>query len=214
MLRLLTSLFQTTDSERFTMKKLRIISLVIAVVTVLLSSCRAKPFEPVEVVTTTTTTTQAAVQPLSKFDFKGARFGMTVENTQKTLGQWGTLEVSNGGLPYFILEMTDLDFLGAGYSTYLYFIYTSTGFLCEMQYTCATNKGFNLDEAVKTYNDRYGKHAEAEAKDGKKNYIWFSDDAYIVITTTKSTSVAISFFDKSYFETNYSDEVNAYNNAK
>ena len=95
----------------------------------------------------------------------------------------------------------------------VYFIFDYNMRLCEVQYATSEKTGFVLKDAISTYDKNFGKHAEVKYEENKTNYVWYQGGVYIIVTTTKNSQSAVSFFDENYFAKSNPEEVKAYAQA-
>ena len=198
------------------MKNIKIICAIIlisaVVSTVILTSCSKKDsFVPVTVITTLPQTTEPETFIYRDYEVLGTKMGMSIEEAQLALNVPIEIYTSDKGLLYFITTENNLPFVTGGTETTVYFIFNEKARLCEIQYISTEQTGFVLKDAVAEYEKQFGKHIEIDSEAGKRNYVWYKDGVYILITTVNDGQNAMSFFDKDYFEKNYQDEANAYN---
>ncbi len=198
------------------MNKLKVICAAILILTVassvLLTSCgKDESFVPVTVITTQPQTTEPETFVYSEFEMFGTKMGMSIEEAQKALDVPIEVYTSDKGLLYFIVQKKDLLFVNKDIDTTVFFIFNEKGRLCEIQYASTEENGFVLKDAIANYDSQYGKHIEDNSDETKKNYVWYKDGVYIVITTVIDGQNAMSFFDKEYFEKNYPEDAQAYN---
>lgn len=183
----------------------------IIVIAVAFASCR-KPqtFEPAPIITTTRETTTKPVVPFSEYKVFNTQMGMSIEETQKAVGQEINILLSNSGQYYFVMEKENPDFVKSGTKSTVYFIFDLTANLCEVQYETSEETGFKLDSAIKRFDELYGRHAVLKKED-KENYIWYYKGDYILITVTSTGRNAITYFGEDYFKQNNPEEYKAYN---
>lgn len=194
------------------MKKIKIIALVLVTVSVLFTACqKPQKFETAPIITTTRTVTEAETFAYSEFTMLKAKLGMSIEETQKAVGQTINLYPSEKGQYYFVVAKKDLPFVTKDTETAVYFIFDGNYRLCEIQYESSEATGFNLDNAIKEYDSKYGRHVKVQSETEKVNYVWFSEGAYILITTTASGRNAMTFASESFFEQNNPQEFKTYN---
>ena len=194
------------------MKRFKIIPIVLIILTVVLAACR-KPqtFEPAPVITTTRAVSEKLTTVHGEFKVFNTQMGMSIDETQKAVNEDINLFLSNEGQYYFCLEKDGLDFVSKDYKSIVYFIFDFSNNLCEVQYETSRETGFDPDEAIKRFDELYGRHVNYK-KDDKDNYIWYSKGDYILITMTSSGRNAITYFGEEYFKKYNPDEYNAYNN--
>ena len=192
-------------------KIIPVVLIFIIVIAVAFASCR-KPqtFEPAPIITTNRETTTKPVVPLSEYKVFNTQMGMSVEETQKAVGQEINILLSNSGRYYFVMEKENLDFVKSGTKSTVYFIFDLTANLCEVQYETSEEAGFKLDSAIKRFDELYGRHAVLKKED-KENYIWYYKGDYILITVTSTGRNAITYFGEDYFKKNNPEEYKAYN---
>ena len=193
------------------MKKFKIIPIILIILAVVLTACREpQPFEPAPVITTTRAVTEKQTAVHSEFKVFNTQMGMSIEETQKAVNEDINLYISQSGQYYFVLEKDGLDFVNKDRKTIVYFIFDYSANLCEVQYETSKETGFNLDEAVKQFDEAYGRHVNLKKED-KNNYIWYSKGDYILITITSTGRNAITYIGEEYFKQENPEEYNAYN---
>jgi len=193
------------------MKKLAPIAILLVSVSVFLTSCgQPEEFKPAPIITTTETTTEEVTYTYSELEVLGTKMGMSVDETQNSLGVRSNIYINENSVPYFVINKTGLPFVSDGYESSVYFIYDNDMRLCEIQYLSTVNTGFVLKDAISSYNKQYGKHAEVKVDESKTNYIWYKDGVYILITTVTSGQNAMSFFGEEYFNKSNPEEAKAY----
>lgn len=194
------------------MRKIKAIAILLAVISVLLVSCR-KPeeFEPAPIITTTRAVTEEASYVYSDFKIFNMQMGMSIEETLKAAGQGINLILSEKGQYYFTLNKKGLPFVSKDLEVPVYFIFDGKNRLCEIQYESSASTGFKLDSAIKDYDKKYGKHIVVEDGTGKVNYVWYSEGVYILITTVLNGRNAMTFAGEEFFKQNNPEEYKAYN---
>lgn len=194
------------------MKKIKVIAFVLVAISIFFTACqKPQEFEPAPIVTTTRAATETETYVYSEFSMFKANLGMSIEETQKAVGQTISLYPSEKGQYYFIVNKTNLPFVNKDTETPVYFIFDGNYRLCEIQYESSKETGFNLDDAIKEYDSKYGKHVQVQSDTDKVNYVWFSQGAYILITTTATGRNAMTFASESFIKQNNPEEYKAYN---
>lgn len=194
------------------MKKVKIISLLLVLLSVLLTSCgEPEPFEPAPVITTEKEITEAVSYKYSEHAVFGVQMGMSIEEAQTALNVAVPISMTDNGVPFFTINKKNLDFVTDGLESTMYFIFDSNLRLCEVQYISTNDTGFDLDKAVKQYNSYYGRNVKVNSSSGKVNYVWYSGGIYAVITTAPNGQNAMSFLGEDYFKQNNAEEYEAYN---
>lgn len=196
------------------MKNITPIAILLVLTSVLLTSCgKPEEFVPAPVITTGEATTEAVTYKYSNLDVLGAKMGMSIEETQNALGVKTEIQVNDSAVPFFAIKKSGLPFVSEGVESMVYFIFDYNMRLCEIQYATSEKTGFVLKDAISTYDKKFGKHAEVKYEENKTNYVWYQGGVYIIVTTTKNSQSAISFFDENYFAKSNPEEVKAYAQA-
>ena len=139
--------------------------------------------------------------------------GMSIEETQNALGVKTEIQVNDSAVPFFAIKKSGLPFVSEGVESVVYFIYDYNMRLCEIQYATTEKTGFVLNDAISSYDKKFGKHAEVTYETNKTNYVWYQGGVYIIVTTTNNGQNALSFFDEDYFAKSKPKEVEAYAQA-
>lgn len=196
------------------MKNITPIAILLVLVSVLLTSCgKTDEFEPAPIITTEKKTTEAVTYKYSNLDVLGAKMGMSIEETQNALGVKAEIQVNDKAVPFFAIKKSGLPFVSEGVESVVYFIYDYNMRLCEIQYATTEKTGFVLNDAISSYDKKFGKHAEVTYETNKTNYVWYQGGVYIIVTTTNNGQNALSFFDEDYFAKSNPEEVKAYAQA-
>lgn len=196
------------------MKNITPIAILLVLASVLLTSCgKAEEFEPAPIITTERKTTEAVTYKYSNLDVLGAKMGMSIEETQNALGVKTEIQVNDSAVPFFAIKKSGLPFVSEGVESVVYFIYDYNMRLCEIQYATTEKTGFVLNDAISSYDKKFGKHAVVTYETNKTNYVWYQGGVYIIVTTTNNGQNALSFFDEDYFAKSNPEEVKAYAQA-
>ena len=186
------------------MKNITPIAILLVLASVLLTSCgKAEEFEPAPIITTERKTTEAVTYKYSNLDVLGAKMGMSIEEIQ----------VNDSAVPFFAIKKSGLPFVSEDVESVVYFIYDYNMRLCEIQYATTEKTGFVLNDAISSYDKKFGKHAVVTYETNKTNYVWYQGGVYIIVTTTNNGKNALSFFDEDYFAKSNPEEVKAYAQA-
>lgn len=202
------------------MKKIIALALVLVMSTAIFTACgKQEVFEKVDVTTTTTEVQTkkddepATEQVLSQFSVSNVKFGMTPEQVYATTGVDMYVKDNTNGIIRYSSYRTGLKFLNKDAESEVYYVFNSDESLIEILYLVSADKGFDLNKSIAELDKTYKKHATYNTvKDGSQrtNYIWFKDDAYIVIAVEASGRTAVSYFAESYFNETNAEEVEAY----
>ena len=196
------------------MKNITPIAILLVLASVLLTSCgKAEEFEPAPIITTERKTTEAVTYKYSNLDVLGAKMGMSIEETQNALGVKTDIQVNDSAVAFFAIKKSGLPFVSEGVESVVYFIYDYNMRLCEIQYATTEKTGFVLNDAISSYDKKFGKHEEVTYDTNKTNYVWYQGGVYIIVTTTNNGQNALSFFDEDYFAKSNPEEVKAYAQA-
>lgn len=195
------------------MKKIKAVALLLALISLLFTACRQpETFEPAPIETTTKAVTEAKTYVYSEYKTFNTQMGMSVEETQQAVKQTINLYLGNNGQYYFTLNKKGLDFIADKEKDIpVYFIFDGDYRLCEIQYEASISEGFDLEAAIKNYDSKYEKHIVMQKSSGNTNYVWYCDGVYILITTTPSDRVAMSFIGEEFFKLNNAEEYKEYN---
>ena len=165
--------------------------------------------------TTAPAPAETTTQPQGVFTFaRGIQMGMTVGEMQKAVGQ--VPEMSTVSDP--VRKSCSVDFSGV-FIRYLttksviFLFDPNQNTLIQLQFRCdSTADGATLDEAVKLFDERYGKQAAYQGR--YPNHVWFSEDVYVVLSEINADQYVITYTEKAWFEAYYQEEVRAYRRAQ
>lgn len=189
------------------------------VFSLLFSGCgEAEPFQKVEVPSTeavTETVTETTAPPPAEGTFTFAAsitMGMTVAEVQRAIGQVIDVTVVDNRKS-FSNEFTGVFINYSTTKTVIFMFDQKTERLEQMQFRGNINTdGASTAAAVKLFDARYGKQAVYQGN--YVNHIWKSDDVYILLSELDENNYAVTYTEQTYFETNYTQETDAYSRAQ
>lgn len=181
---------------------------------------RRREFEKIEGFSMNTPSTEAAAStepttPLEgRFTFANyIQMGMTIAEIQGIVGQ--VPEQTMVENPTRISFSVDFSGVFIQYQTtksVVFLFEPENSTLIQMQYRGSTEWDGSPATAIALFDQIYGKQALYQGK--YPNHIWQADDVYILLSEIDENQFAVTYTEKTWFETYYEKETDAYRRAQ
>ena len=198
-------------------KTIASISVLILAVSLLLTSCGKRTFEPSGVTGEKAETTKSQRGEIKldadKFTFYGVQMGMTTDQVQISVGKAAQVYARNDKM--FLTEDVKVNEFKNGLDRVVYYIFNTNNQLVEVQYVVSSSDGVSYQNAVTLFRGIYGPDGiEIQSEIGKRETIWEYMDVYVIVARNDEKDVVISYMQKSLFETENKKDVEKYNETK
>lgn len=182
------------------------------------SSCGSeRVFEEADSTNASSKTTTAIPETTSyvlspdKFTFSKIQMGMSIDDTQLAIGQASTILANEQKQKYFFTNsFKGIAGIDKDIEKLVYFIFNASAKLEEIQYVVNHDDGITYEDMVKLFKTQFGKYVEITSEIGKEECIWKHKDVYVIVTDNGNKEIVISYFEETFFETEYKYELELY----